>query len=229
MFLTPTLCGLAVQQEGGLVSVALGANVTLRCFPRSDVVMHFSWYRQSMGGPPRLLSTVYNFKQERPSTVQRLREWPRFEVHRGNEGLNHLHISDVRCNDSAVYYCGSAHSNVVEFGDGVFLHVRGSEDKPQQFLNGERGAHGFWCDLYCRTGRAIGGDDACHREDIPKKRSPSGVVADGQGCGHGGDTGNMESQMRVLVLLSICRVATLLLCVSIAALFYTFKCGRIAR
>ncbi|KAG7256223.1 hypothetical protein CRUP_035851 [Coryphaenoides rupestris] len=117
--------GAAVQQEGAVVSAAEGDNVTLRCEPHSDVVMHFSWYRQRAGRPPRLLASVYKHQQPAAPEGQQLPEWPRFWVLRGDRGLNHLHIRDVRCGDAAAYYCGSGHSNVVEFGDGVLLHVRG--------------------------------------------------------------------------------------------------------
>ncbi|CAL8241559.1 unnamed protein product [Merluccius merluccius] len=188
-----------------------------------DVVMHFSWYRQSFGGPPRLLSTIYKYEQEHTSAVHRVNGRPRFEVYRGDQGLNHLHISNVHCNDSAVYYCGSAHSNVVEFGDGVFLHVTGSEVKPQQFLNRERDAPRFWCNVHCRTRCTVDGDNPCQREDVSEKRSPFESVSDGQDCDQGGGSENLAAAMRVLVLLSIGRIVTLLLCVVVAALLRTLK------
>jgi len=116
----------AVRQEGGVVSVAEGDNVTLRCEPHSDVVMSFSWYRQRPGHPPHLLVSVYKHRQHAAPGGQQLLDWPRFWVLLGDRGHNHLHIRGVRCGDAAAYYCASAHSNVVEFGDGVLLHVRGS-------------------------------------------------------------------------------------------------------
>lgn len=103
------------------MDVGVGDNVTLRCFYHSDVVMHFSWYRQAWGGSPQLLTTTY--KYDRSAATHRL-EASRFAV-QVEEGINHLHITEVQCSDSATYYCGSAHSNVVEFGEGVFLQVRG--------------------------------------------------------------------------------------------------------
>ncbi|KAJ3585572.1 hypothetical protein NHX12_014291 [Muraenolepis orangiensis] len=191
-----------VRQDNGVVSVSPGANVTLHCFlPTNALAMHRSWYRQGPGGPPRLLSAVYKYGQEE-------RGRPRLEVSLGNGGLNYLSIADVRRNDSAVYYCGSAHSNVVEFADGIFLHVRGSEDQPQPFLHRGQGVHRFWCKLNCGTGCTATDDataadtptdaaeDACHRQ--------------------------VSAAMRVLVLLSIGRTASLLLCV-IASLLCTFK------
>ncbi|XP_027894787.1 basement membrane-specific heparan sulfate proteoglycan core protein-like [Xiphophorus couchianus] len=86
--------------------------------------MHFSWYRQKLGKRPELLSTIY--KYDDPSKVFHwLEKNPRFSVER-SEGINHLHISDVQLSDSATYYCGSSYSNSVEFGEGVFLNVEGT-------------------------------------------------------------------------------------------------------
>lgn len=113
----------AVKQDTGGISATVGDNVTLHCFYDSQVAMHFSWYRQVIGGRPELLSTVY--KYDKPSKVFHwIEKNPRFTLQR-NEGVNHLHISDLQLSDSATYFCGSSHSNIVEFGAGVFLSVKG--------------------------------------------------------------------------------------------------------
>ncbi|CAJ1086658.1 signal-regulatory protein beta-2-like [Xyrichtys novacula] len=136
MYLLMILCGvfylsavaqLAVKQDTGIVFATAGDNVTLRCFYDSQVAMHFSWYRQTLGGGPELLSTVY--KYDEPSKVSPWMEKnPRFSLLR-MRGCNHLHITDVQPSDSASYFCGSSHSNVVEFGEGIFLSVRGASLK----------------------------------------------------------------------------------------------------
>ncbi|XP_074518409.1 immunoglobulin alpha-2 heavy chain-like [Halichoeres trimaculatus] len=114
----------AVKQDAGVVTVTAGNNVTLKCFHDSLVAMHFSWYRQIPGGKPELMSTVY--KYDEPSKVSPWMERnPRFSLQR-SEGANHLHISDVQFSDSAMYFCGSSHSNMVEFGEGAFLRVEGT-------------------------------------------------------------------------------------------------------
>ncbi|XP_029311208.1 uncharacterized protein LOC115023978 [Cottoperca gobio] len=66
-----------VNQDIGVISASVGDNVTLRCFYDSQVAMHFSWYRQTLG-------------------------------------------------DSSTYFCGSSHSNIITFGEGVFLSVEGT-------------------------------------------------------------------------------------------------------
>ncbi|XP_034532676.1 uncharacterized protein LOC117807471 [Notolabrus celidotus] len=117
----------AVEQDTGVISVTAGDNVTLKCFYDSEVAMHFSWYRQILGGGPELLSTIY--KYDKPTKVSPWMEKnPRFSLQR-MERTNHLLISDVQFSDSASYFCGSSHSNIVEFGDGVFLSVEGANLK----------------------------------------------------------------------------------------------------
>ncbi|XP_047464257.1 uncharacterized protein LOC125022037 [Mugil cephalus] len=119
-------CG-PVHQDTGVRTATVGTNVTLHCFYESQVAMHFSWYRQRFGSRPELLSIIY--KYDEPSKVfQWLEMNPRFSVER-KEGTNHLYISDIHFSDSATYYCGSSHSNMVEFGEGVFLSVEGQNNQ----------------------------------------------------------------------------------------------------
>lgn len=112
-----------MKQDTGVITASVGENVTLHCYYDTQVAMHFSWYRQSLGRSPVVLSTVYKF--DKPSNVMRLEKHPRLAVQR-QEGHNHLHISSVQPEDSASYFCGSSHSNIMEFGQGVFLSVQGT-------------------------------------------------------------------------------------------------------
>lgn len=113
----------AVKQDIGVISASVGDNVTLHCFYNTQVAMHFSWYKQTLGGGPELMSNFY--KYDEPSKVfPWLEKNPRFSVQR-KEGMNHLNIADVNISDSATYFCGSTHSNMAELGQGVFLSVKG--------------------------------------------------------------------------------------------------------
>ncbi|XP_051231364.1 uncharacterized protein LOC127349549 [Dicentrarchus labrax] len=117
----------AVQQDTGVIFASVGDNVTLHCSYDSQVAMHFSWYQQTLGGGPELLSSVY--KHNLPSKVfPWMEKNPRISLER-KKGINHLHISDVHLSDSATYFCGSSHSNIMEFGKGVFLSVKGAKLK----------------------------------------------------------------------------------------------------
>uniref|UniRef100_A0A3Q1FSY0 Ig-like domain-containing protein n=1 Tax=Acanthochromis polyacanthus TaxID=80966 RepID=A0A3Q1FSY0_9TELE len=124
-----------VRQDTGVITVSVGDNVTLHCFYKSQVAMHFSWYRQLLGRKPELLFTIYKFGD--PSKVfPWLEKNPRFSLQR-KEGTNHLHISDIHLSDSATYYCGSSHSNMVEFGEGVFLSVGAGNSRGRISENSE--------------------------------------------------------------------------------------------
>uniref|UniRef100_A0A8D3D3C7 Ig-like domain-containing protein n=1 Tax=Scophthalmus maximus TaxID=52904 RepID=A0A8D3D3C7_SCOMX len=104
--LSSVIQSAAVEQDTGVVSAGVGDNVTL----------------------------VY--KHEKLATVSKwLVEITRFSVQR-EEGANHLHISDVHLFDSATYFCGSSHSNMVEFGEGVFLSVRAKLQELQDIPQG---------------------------------------------------------------------------------------------
>lgn len=47
----------------------------------------------------------------------------RFEVE-SRERMNHPTISDLLPSDSTEYYCGILEFNLLQFGEGTFLHVR---------------------------------------------------------------------------------------------------------
>ncbi|KAK7904647.1 hypothetical protein WMY93_017254 [Mugilogobius chulae] len=126
-----TVTSSAVIQDVGVSSVPVGGSVTLHCFYNStQVASHYSWYRQTLGGSPMVLSTTYKFDKP-PKMLVWLEKHPRFAVQR-QEGENHLHISHVEAQDAAVYFCGSSHNNVVEFGQGIFLNVEDpKESRPE--------------------------------------------------------------------------------------------------
>ncbi|CAL9694461.1 unnamed protein product [Knipowitschia caucasica] len=122
-FQMAVLAHYSVIQDAGVVFTSVGGSVCLRCFYNSTTVAsHYSWYKQRLGGNPVVLSTIYKFDTPRTMLVW-LEKHPRLAVQR-QEGLNHLHISDAQPEDEAVYFCGSSHNNVLEFGEGIFLKVQ---------------------------------------------------------------------------------------------------------
>uniref|UniRef100_A0A8C7M1Y7 Ig-like domain-containing protein n=1 Tax=Oncorhynchus mykiss TaxID=8022 RepID=A0A8C7M1Y7_ONCMY len=108
----------------GLMSANVGDTVNLQCFYEGNMAMHFSWYKQPLGEKPQVISTVYRY-DEAPTFYHEFKGNPRYSVQSG-QGINHLSISDINSLDSALYYCGSAHSNVLEFGKGTFLNIKDS-------------------------------------------------------------------------------------------------------
>ncbi|XP_029610713.1 uncharacterized protein LOC115194941, partial [Salmo trutta] len=114
----------SISQKNGLMSANVGETVVLVCFNKGDVGIMFSWYKQSFGNIPQLISTMY--KYDRNATFyHEFKDNPRFSVESG-QGKNHLMITDVELSDSGTYYCGSAFGNNVEFGQGVILIIKGS-------------------------------------------------------------------------------------------------------
>uniref|UniRef100_A0A8C8FFC4 Ig-like domain-containing protein n=1 Tax=Oncorhynchus tshawytscha TaxID=74940 RepID=A0A8C8FFC4_ONCTS len=126
LFIVHALAGTepsAIQQESGLMSANVGDTMVLQCLYKGDMAMHFSWYKQPFREKPHLISTIYKYDKY-ATFYHEFKDNPRFSVQSSN-GVNHLSISDIKGSDSATYYCGSAHSNVVEFGKGTILNVKG--------------------------------------------------------------------------------------------------------
>ncbi|XP_072315484.1 uncharacterized protein [Eucyclogobius newberryi] len=123
----------SVIQDVGITSVHIGSSVTLHCYYNStQVASHYSWYRQRLGSGPTVLATIYKF--DTPSKILVwLEKHPRFAVQR-QEGQNHLHISYVQAQDTALYFCGSSHNNVVEFGQGMFLNVQDPAESVAKYV-----------------------------------------------------------------------------------------------
>lgn len=98
----------------------VGQTVTLKCFCGEDSVTFFSWYQQRLGGKPVIISS--RMRHDTEVSVYPLFK-SRFLVE-SRERINHLTISNLLPSDSAVYYCGILEFNLLQFGEGTFLHVR---------------------------------------------------------------------------------------------------------
>ena len=114
----------AILPDSHLKSVAVGDTVTLHCFNKDVMTMHLSWYRQTLGHKPQLVSTMYKYEQK-ARLHNEFKDDPRFSV-QCDKGTNHLTISDVQPSDSAMYFCSKTYVNTLEFADGVFLNVKGT-------------------------------------------------------------------------------------------------------
>lgn len=111
----------AIIQDNGVKTAKVGENVYLECTCQENSVTFIFWYQQTLGGKPQLISSRMKHQTESDMNPEFK---DRFKVFANSEdGINNLHIIDVRLSDSATYYCGILEFNAIEFGQGVFLHV----------------------------------------------------------------------------------------------------------
>uniref|UniRef100_A0A8C7M5C6 Ig-like domain-containing protein n=1 Tax=Oncorhynchus mykiss TaxID=8022 RepID=A0A8C7M5C6_ONCMY len=116
----------SISQKIGLMSANVGDMVVLRCFNAGDEGIMFSWYKQTFGNVPQLISTIYKYGRN-ATFYHEFKNNPRFSVE-GGQGKNHLMIADVELSDSGTYYCGSDYGYKVEFGQGFILIIKGSRN-----------------------------------------------------------------------------------------------------
>ncbi|XP_029956933.1 uncharacterized protein LOC115395502 [Salarias fasciatus] len=120
-------------QDSGVITARVGENVTLQCSSQDNTVTFIYWYQQILMGKPQLISVRMTQKSEVTISAE---YQDRFKVVMQNKkGINDLIISDLKVFDSAVYYCGILHFNAVEFGQGVFLHVKSSQSNIQPSIH----------------------------------------------------------------------------------------------
>uniref|UniRef100_A0A8C8BT51 Ig-like domain-containing protein n=1 Tax=Oncorhynchus tshawytscha TaxID=74940 RepID=A0A8C8BT51_ONCTS len=112
----------SISQEIGLISGNVGDTVVLRCFNAGDMGIMFSFYKQTFGNVPQLISTIYKYGGN-ATFYHEFKGNPRFSVE-GGQGKNNLMITNVEPSDSGTYYCGSAYGYKVEFGQGVILIIK---------------------------------------------------------------------------------------------------------
>ena len=112
-----------IRLDSHLKSVDVGDNVTLHCFYQGVTGMNLSWYRQTLGDKPQLVSTMYMY-EKKARLHNEFEDDSRFSVQR-DEGTYQLIISDVQPSDSAMYFCSKTYDSKLEFADGVFLNVKG--------------------------------------------------------------------------------------------------------
>ncbi|XP_037334647.2 uncharacterized protein LOC119222259 [Pungitius pungitius] len=121
-----------IIQHTGVMKANVGQNVFLNCISQNDAVTFFAWYQQKIGSKPVLISSWR--QKEEVSIFSPFKG--RFRVStQGDEGTNNLVIQNVSLSDSATYYCGILQFNIIELGEGAFLHVRASPSNIRPVLH----------------------------------------------------------------------------------------------
>ncbi|XP_036002890.1 uncharacterized protein LOC105923917 [Fundulus heteroclitus] len=123
----------AIIQQTGIKTAKVGETVTLSCSCKHDSVTHMFWYQQSLGGKPHMISK--RMKQSTEAEISPAYE-KRFQVlARSGGSVNDLIITDLLALDSGTYYCVVLRIAVIEFGQGVFLHVKTSPSDTQSSIH----------------------------------------------------------------------------------------------
>ncbi|CAJ1086669.1 uncharacterized protein LOC117807523 [Xyrichtys novacula] len=112
-----------VRQNSSFIVANIGDNVTLQCFYKDSATM-FYWYKQSLGGTPKLMSSFYRHEKS-GIFVNEFKNIPRLRLDVGN-GKNHLTIYNLDISDSATYYCTGSYEYDFEFVEGATVSVKGS-------------------------------------------------------------------------------------------------------
>ncbi|NP_001187023.1 novel immune-type receptor 2 precursor [Ictalurus punctatus] len=113
------------RSNDSLVFAKEGDSVNISCIYESDMAMHFSWYKYNLGQKPKLISNFYKY-DKKATFHHEFKNNARFSMVNEKSKTN-LEIKGLQLSDSATYFCGSAHSNIVEFGEGTELVVQASQ------------------------------------------------------------------------------------------------------
>ncbi|XP_074518419.1 uncharacterized protein LOC141784481 [Halichoeres trimaculatus] len=123
----------SIHQDSGVETALVGQSVSFPCKYRSDTANFISWYKQSLGSKPDIISTRMMLNKN--ASVYPAYE-DRFQVVvKKEESTDLLIIEKIKLSDSATYYCGILEFNAIEFGAGVFLHVKSSSSSMKPVIN----------------------------------------------------------------------------------------------
>lgn len=96
--------------------------MVLSCFIKTKQISMVSWYKQVTGEEPRLIASSLlhspksQFHDEFNSN--------HFDAVRGTDSYN-LTIVNPLQSDSGTYYCAFSFSNIIQFGNGTHLVIKG--------------------------------------------------------------------------------------------------------
>ncbi|MBN3299711.1 KV07 protein, partial [Amia calva] len=100
-----------------------GDSVTLECYVPMDKISYMSWFKQIIRQKPRPIAVSYARLSD-TMFLDEFKDNPRFKVHT-EDTQYHLTISRTELSDTATYYCLTMYTNIVHFGNGTFLLVKG--------------------------------------------------------------------------------------------------------
>uniref|UniRef100_A0A3B1K3Z0 Ig-like domain-containing protein n=1 Tax=Astyanax mexicanus TaxID=7994 RepID=A0A3B1K3Z0_ASTMX len=121
IFLT-AVCQFEVICFGGFKFIQNGRNVSLNCsflYSESPVV---SWFKQTPGEKPVLITSCFRFSSD-SQFHNNFNESGRFSAFKGKDTFT-LNISNVEASDSATYFCAAAYYTDIELSDCTLLVLK---------------------------------------------------------------------------------------------------------
>ncbi|XP_076829315.1 uncharacterized protein LOC143475359 [Brachyhypopomus gauderio] len=114
-----------ILQLDSVVTVQEGEDVKLTCFHPKEQIHKVLWYKQEVGQKPLLVTSSYHFSLpfDFHNDFDQLK---RFNLSR-SAGSSNLTITKAVQSDSGVYYCAGSFSNIVTFGAGTVLLLKGKD------------------------------------------------------------------------------------------------------
>uniref|UniRef100_A0A672QXH1 Novel immune-type receptor 5 n=1 Tax=Sinocyclocheilus grahami TaxID=75366 RepID=A0A672QXH1_SINGR len=111
-----------IIQLNPVVSVHEGDSVVLSCFITTKQMSMTLWYKQVTGEQPRLI--VSSILHSSKSQFHNEFDSNRFDVLRGTDSFNLTIVNFVQ-SDWGTYYCAFSFSNIIKFGNGTHLVIKG--------------------------------------------------------------------------------------------------------
>ncbi|XP_039514683.1 uncharacterized protein LOC120469639 [Pimephales promelas] len=136
-----TICVLfnkpSMQHSGSIlqmgdVTVQVGDDVAFHCFHPKDQINRVLWFKQTLGEKPALVASSYHWSQD-GELHDEFGKIKRYKINSGPGSFN-LTIERTVQSDSATYYCAGSSMNIVYFGAGANLVLRGSESNQIHIL-----------------------------------------------------------------------------------------------
>ncbi|XP_026072713.1 uncharacterized protein LOC113052518 [Carassius auratus] len=113
-----------IIQLDPVVSVHEGDPVVLSCLLTTKQLSMALWYKQVTGEEPRLIASSVLHSSE--SQFHNQFNSSHFEVLRGTGSFN-LRIVNTLQSDCGTYYCAFSFSNIITFGNGTHLAIKGAQ------------------------------------------------------------------------------------------------------
>ncbi|XP_051509893.1 uncharacterized protein LOC127415254 [Myxocyprinus asiaticus] len=114
----------SIVQSDPVLSVQEGDTVILSCFIPKQHVSMAMWYKQVIGEEPCAIASSLHYSSK--STFYNEFDNNHFDASRGTDSFNLTIIKTVQ-SDLATYYCAISFSNIITFGNGTHLVIKGAE------------------------------------------------------------------------------------------------------